>query len=652
MMKGKRLYALLLCGILLMTSMITPIASKQAKAFTQTNADTATTNFINTYWDQNMKYFYRFSDHQIHGNATDGSFSYQPGNGLYTDFWWEAQLWETVMDIYERTGSGTYLQMIADAYDGFFAQYPNWQDNNFNDDIGWWSQACLRAYELTGDNRYKNQAKAMFDYIYSNSYDTTFGGGIWWNRKNFLPQKNVATNGTAAIIAIKLYHAFNDSTYLTKATNLYNWVANNLFSGSNNGKVYDNIHYTNFGSSGTTVTETWEFSYNQGVFLYASYKMYEETGNSSYLNNAISAADWYINKMTYDGTCNYEGDADHPAFRIIFNRNLTKFMNEAVQPQYLKFLQNNASQAFNHRRSSDGIMGYDWTMVPDASYLSSIGAAAGVSILNLVAPDNTTGLVIGKGVYEAENAHSYGVSNENTNAGFFGRGYAAGWNSNATSITFPVNARTAGIYKLTFRHSAAAGNASRRLQVNGSTVSSNLSFGSTSNWSTWSTSTTLYVNLSMGDNIVNLAYDAASGNTNYLNLDRMVVEPIYQAEAGTLHNLSSESIHSGYIGSGYVAGWNSNGQWVDFTVNVPASGEYTLTFRYAAGAGNASRYLYINGNGAVTNLSFPSGSSWSDYRTVTAKVNLNTGDNTISLIFDSNKGSTNYLNLDYLSVGQ
>jgi predicted alpha-1,6-mannanase (GH76 family) len=651
MMIKKRLISYLLCIALILTSMAVPVSQKHAQAFTQTDVNTATTDFINTYWDSNLKYFYRFNDHQIRGNATDGTFSYQPGNGLYTDFWWEAQLWETVMDIYERTGSSVHRQMVDDVYDGFFAQYPNWQENQFNDDIGWWSLASLRAYELTGAVRYKNQAKIMFDFIYDNAYDTTFGGGIWWNRKDFMPQKNVATNATAAIIAVKLYHAFGDSTYLTRAEALYNWVRTNLFSGSSNGKVYDNVHYVNFAGSGSVETATWEFTYNQGLFMYASFKMYQETGDSAYLDNALSAADWYINKMSYDGTCNYEGDADQPAFRMIFNRYLTKFMMEGKQTQYLNFLQNNASQAFNHRRASDGLIGYDWTMTPDSSYLTSIGAATGVSLLNLVAPDNITGPVIGSGIYEAENAHRYGVDNGNTETGFTGRGYTAGWNTNGTSIDFPVNVNNAGSYRLTFRYSAAAGNAIRRLKINGGSFKSNLIFTGTGSWNAWSSVVSVVVRLNSGDNIINLSYDSASGSANYLNLDQMVVEPVYEAEEGALSNLSTEAFGSGYTGMGYVAGWNSNNQKVEVTVSVPTSGYYTLTFRYAAAAGPASRYLEVNGNAAANNISFPGGISWNDYKTVSAVVKLNSGNNTVSLIFDSTKGSGNYLNYDNLCVG-
>lgn len=125
----------------------------------------------------------------------------------------------------------------------------------------------------------------------------------------------------------------------------------------------------------------------------------------------------------------------------------------------------------------------------------------------------------------------------------------------------------------------------------------------------------------------------------------------YEAEAASLHSLSTESTNGGFTGNGYVAGWNSSGQWVDFNVVASASGNYNLTFRYAGGAGTAGRYLYVNGVGVVNNVSFAGTGSWTSYNTVTIpNVHLNSGSNTISLIFDAAKGSNNYLNLDNMKV--
>jgi hypothetical protein len=123
-----------------------------------------------------------------------------------------------------------------------------------------------------------------------------------------------------------------------------------------------------------------------------------------------------------------------------------------------------------------------------------------------------------------------------------------------------------------------------------------------------------------------------------------------QAEEAVLHHVGIEGTFAGFDGWGYIAGWSADGQWVDFTFDAPTAGQYKLDFRFAAGAGNASRYLYINGAGAVDNLAFASTGAWTTYADVNTTVTLSTGPNTISLIFDSTKQSSGYLNLDRLAV--
>ncbi len=125
---------------------------------------------------------------------------------------------------------------------------------------------------------------------------------------------------------------------------------------------------------------------------------------------------------------------------------------------------------------------------------------------------------------------------------------------------------------------------------------------------------------------------------------------IYEAEESVLHSVGLEALHGSFDGWGYVAGWNADGQWVDFLVNVPTAAAYDLTFRYAAGAGSASRLVYVNGANAVPNQAMPSTGSWDTYAAVKATVSLPAGASTVSLIYNSPLGSTNYVNLDRLAV--
>jgi predicted alpha-1,6-mannanase (GH76 family) len=125
----------------------------------------------------------------------------------------------------------------------------------------------------------------------------------------------------------------------------------------------------------------------------------------------------------------------------------------------------------------------------------------------------------------------------------------------------------------------------------------------------------------------------------------------YEAENATLHNVGLEALYGPFTGWGYITGWNANGQSVDFNINCTNAGPHTLAFRYAAGAGNASRLISINGSNAFPNQSFLGTGAWASYRTNTVGWSLPAGTNTISVIYKSSLGSANHLNLDNLIVG-
>jgi predicted alpha-1,6-mannanase (GH76 family) len=124
----------------------------------------------------------------------------------------------------------------------------------------------------------------------------------------------------------------------------------------------------------------------------------------------------------------------------------------------------------------------------------------------------------------------------------------------------------------------------------------------------------------------------------------------YEAENASTHHIQLEALYGRYTGWGYLTGWNADGSWVDFKVNCATAGPHDLVFRYAAGAGNASRVLKTNGVVLVANQVFASTGAWSSYSTSKISCNLPAGPSTISLLFDSTYLSSNWLNLDNLTV--
>lgn len=108
-----------------------------------------------------------------------------------------------------------------------------------------------------------------------------------------------------------------------------------------------------------------------------------------------------------------------------------------------------------------------------------------------------------------------------------------------------------------------------------------------------------------------------------------------------------ESEHNGYTGAGYANTENSSGAVIQWQVDVPTDGNYSLSFRFANGASDRPADLAVNGNG-VSGVAMSDTGAWSSYTTVTAdNVYLTSGANAISLTATTSGGLAN---IDRLQV--
>lgn len=296
------------------------------------------------------------------------------GRGRFSGegFWTTAEIFEIIIDAYNRYGSAHHRDMINQIYNGFVADYgTNWSWNMYNDDIMWMVLACVRAYLATGNTTYLNQAKNHFDIVYSRAWSSHLGGGLWWTTENYT--KNSCINGPAAIAACYLAKLTGDSSYATKAANIYSWQRANLYEPAT-GKVYDS--YDIYGNK-----NTWSSTYNQGTFIGAALMLYDYYGNSTYLNDAIKAADYTMNNMYSGGVMNNEEvGGDLPGFKGIFMRYIRKLIIDHNQTQYIPWLQKNAAVAWNNRNTQGLIMTQWATRTRETSY-SAWSCSAAVSLL-------------------------------------------------------------------------------------------------------------------------------------------------------------------------------------------------------------------------------------------------------------------------------
>ncbi len=337
-----------------------------ARAVTPANADAAFAALNKVYWDPEIKFF-RKEEHGLEK----------------ADFWFEAQLWDTVMDQYDRAPSAEVKRQINDVYDGFVKVYPDWTTNMYNDDIMWWAIACARAYKITGDDRYLKKAKASFDYVYDNFHDDAFGGGLYWiNRRT---SKNSCLNSPAVIAAARLSMLLNDASYLEKAKSLYAWQKKTLTDGT--GKVFDSIRR---GRSDAPRIGRFSLTYNQGTFIGAAALLYQQTKDKTYLDDAIKTAEWTKENLcvTDRHILRNENQGNGGAFKGIFVRYMKLLVYDCGRTEFLPWMQANADAAWGNRRRADNIMGNDWSS-PAGSNIQSQTASSAVSAVVCFADDES-----------------------------------------------------------------------------------------------------------------------------------------------------------------------------------------------------------------------------------------------------------------------
>ncbi len=153
-------------------------------------------------------------------------------------FWDAAEILETFIDAYEATRDAKYLQYVKDYAKSFESRHgTNWLSNEFNDDVMWITIAYLRIYKLTGEKSYYTQAKKMYDGVYARAWDKT-DGGLFWKTDN--KSKNSCINCPGAIAAAMIGEITNDEKYTNQAKAMIDWVVANLYGGK--GYVYDSVN--------------------------------------------------------------------------------------------------------------------------------------------------------------------------------------------------------------------------------------------------------------------------------------------------------------------------------------------------------------------------------------------------------------------------
>lgn len=328
--------------------------------------------------------------------------------GLWTttDWWNAANCVEAMEDVIVSDNGRNYADVLGETFD--LNSGSNFL-NEYYDDEGWWALAWIRAFDLTGQDRFLKMARAIFADM-TGGWNDHCGGGIWWKKDTHY--MNAIANELFLAVAVRLHQRTpgdaGPGSDFDWALREWAWFKQSGMINSEN-LINDGLNWHCENNGRTTWT------YNQGVILGGLVDLFKSTGNTNYLNQAITIADAAIRALvSNDGIlmepCETDDchGGDVPQFKGVFIRNLAYLYDATHKPAYSDFLVRNAHSVWSNDRDDANHLGLKWTGPFDKADAARQSSA--MFALSAAAEPMTAHLPFAKGAGSAAFNHSVGAA--------------------------------------------------------------------------------------------------------------------------------------------------------------------------------------------------------------------------------------------------
>jgi hypothetical protein len=235
--------------------------------------------------------------------------------------------------------------------------------DRYYDDHAWLGLALVRHHELTGDPALLRLAARVFFFAVSGwSADTTWAvpGGMRWKEPPTNRSRNACANGPTAALAAKLHERTGDVSFIEWATRIYDWTRRALLGP-------DALYMDRIAPDGTRTPTIW--SYNQGSMIGSGVLLGRQTGDSSYLDQAVETAAAYVGGTTVPDLV-----AQDPAFNAVFFRNLLVLDRERPDPRYRALASDYGERLWESGRTGRGLFAGNGSPLNNASAMLQIYA--------------------------------------------------------------------------------------------------------------------------------------------------------------------------------------------------------------------------------------------------------------------------------------
>jgi len=119
-----------------------------------------------------------------------------------------------------------------------------------------------------------------------------------------------------------------------------------------------------------------------------------------------------------------------------------------------------------------------------------------------------------------------------------------------------------------------------------------------------------------------------------------------------MSGVNTENAWGDPTGGGLDVGWIDPNDWMDYSVNAPSSGTYTVNFRVASAANGAQFQLRNSSGTALATVNVPNTNGWQTWQTISATVTLSAGQQTIRLVSTGPWGAVFNINwLEFVGGG-